>query len=149
MSTKLTKKQKKAAAFRGKKGGGGREETQDVPIIDDPEADDGFGQEAVESLKADAAKPTGASAAVRNKKRKREDDTVENNELPIKKVKLHVANEGGSPKPKDKKQTAAPRYILFVGACFSIGTKIVLIGPRKFELQDHDRGNRPALFRLR
>jgi hypothetical protein len=117
MSTKLTKKQKKAAAFRGKKGGG-REEPQDVPIMDDPALDDGFGQNAVEPLKVNATKPGEVSTAVPSKKRKREEDILESHELASKKVKLPVTNEEGSPKSNEKKQSTAPRYILFVGAHF-------------------------------
>jgi hypothetical protein len=114
MSTKLTKKQKKAAAFRGKKGGG-REEPQDVPTMDDPAGDDGFGQNSVEPLKVNAAKPSEASTVIPSKKRKREDDILESHERASKKVKLPVTNEKGGLQSKEKKQSAAPRYILFVG----------------------------------
>lgn len=130
MSTKLTKKQKKAAAFRGKKGGG-REGPQDVPIMDDPAVDDGFGQNAVEPRKVNAPKPGEVSTAVSSKKRKREDDIMESHELPSKRVKLPDTHEEGSSK---QKQSAAPKYILFVGMHNSDYIKAILISPRKFEL---------------
>jgi len=115
MSTRLTKKQKKAATFRGKKKED-REIPQDVPLMDDPTVDDGFGEVEIPPPRRSNEKP----AADTSKKRKREDDPAEQEKHPNKKVHLDNGRQEESSRPKHKKQSAAPRYILFVGVYASV-----------------------------
>lgn len=111
---KLTKKQQKAAAFRGKKGRA-REEPQDVPVMEDLEMDDGFGQDAISVLPPKkATKPKENPSESPSKKRKREGDVIGTMNPPNKRVKL-PAESTDVVKPKEKKQNTGPKYILFVG----------------------------------
>jgi hypothetical protein len=109
MSTKLTKKQKKAAAFR-RRGGKGLEDVLDVPIMDDPEADDGFGEETTAAIV-----PLEEFKPVQTKKRKRDDESALEDALSRKKVKPSKEELDEVQEPKAKKPKAAPKYILFVG----------------------------------
>jgi len=128
MSTKLTKKQKKAAAFRGKKGGG-REDPQDVPIMDDPDVDDGFGQKAINAVTERPTTSKEPSVTTPNKKRKREDDSTETNELSSKKAKPSATIEDDAD-AKEKRQSA-PRYILFVGTWILISLEASLTNQKE------------------
>ncbi|KAG8833669.1 hypothetical protein FRC17_010273 [Serendipita sp. 399] len=114
MSANPTKKQKKATAFKNKKSKG-RDEPQDVPLLDDPEADDGFGV-LEDHLPRSSSMNEGKGSDKTSKKRKREDDAViEEGPSPQKRQKAteNAANEGE--KPKETKQHAPAKYILFVG----------------------------------
>ena len=147
-TVKLTKKQQKAAAFRGKKGRG-REDPQDVPIMDDLAADDGFGPIVVEPLKAKAVKPEELPSKSPRKKRKRDEDVSATNDLPNKRIKGAATSEDTkNAKPKEKKQAADPKYILFVGKCTLVRTKVILTRRREPELQNNYRINRRTLCGL-
>lgn len=109
MSTKLTKKQKKAAQFKKRKGGKALDNVLDVPILDNPDADDGFGQDPEAAIMAGTSKP------VQSKKRKREEENDEEDTVSKKKVKPSEETVEDEEKPKVKKPKAPPKYILFVG----------------------------------
>ncbi|CAG7853949.1 SubName: Full=Related to NOP6-protein with possible role in rRNA processing {ECO:0000313/EMBL:CCA67151.1} [Serendipita indica DSM 11827] len=108
-TTKLTKKQRKAAAFRSRKSKGG-DEPLDLPALDDPEVDLNAEQMAdVLPQPTTGAKTTRSRGE--NKKRKREhDEDTEMESLSPKRLKT---DEGE--KLNTKRTRAPPKYILFVG----------------------------------
>ncbi|PVG00935.1 hypothetical protein CPB86DRAFT_154736 [Serendipita vermifera] len=116
MSTKLTKKQKKAAAFRDRNKKG-QLNNLDVPLLDDPDINDGFGFPEETPL-AEGVSSAGQKAKKEaSKKRKREEDTNSDEEGPARKAKK---TENGEKRPStevesQKKNHSARKYILFVG----------------------------------
>ena len=133
MSTpaKLTKKQKKALAFRERKGKGKAkdfDEDNAVPVAED---EDSMGDQApsgsVETL-AEVAKVGERSKEALSKKRKRPgDDANEEKDKPEpkKKKKKDIENTANGEVAQDekgegaKKSASKQRYILFVGMCSS------------------------------
>ena len=114
MSTKLTKKQKKAAAFKDRKGKG-RDEPLDLPALDDAAEEDQDADNLDKESVAAVPKPTTRTkdATIKNesKKRKREDDDVEMD--PVSTPKRPKIDEGEN--ASTKKPNAPSRYIIFVG----------------------------------
>ncbi|KIM31981.1 hypothetical protein M408DRAFT_241714 [Serendipita vermifera MAFF 305830] len=114
-TVKLTKKQQKAAAFRGKKGNS-RAEPQDVPLVDELGVDDGVDQDGIEPPVSNAVKTAQVPSENKSKKRKREEDVTGSEPPSNKRVKLPATVEDAqSTKPKEQKQKTVPKYILFVG----------------------------------
>jgi nucleolar protein 6 len=116
MSAKLTKKQKKAVAFRDRKRKG-ETDNLDVPLLDDPGIDDGFGF-SEETLTIKEPFMNEQSTKENHKKRKREEEPNLNGDEPPKKAKK-LENGERQPSavtgPLTKKKDLAKKYILFIG----------------------------------
>jgi hypothetical protein len=115
MSAKLTKKQKKTVAFRDRKRKG-ESDNLDVPLLDDPKIDDGFGF-SEEALTTKEPLSNGKSTKENPKKRKREEEPNLNEDQPSKKAKKMENGERQSSAttgPLTKKDLAK-KYILFIG----------------------------------
>lgn len=105
MPTKLTKKQKKAAAFR-KRGGKGSDNVLDVPLMDELE-------DTKDEQDATLTAPLLASQSIR--KRKREEEEIDE-QSSRKKSKIQANTvTTGSEQSQAKRPKVSPRYILFVG----------------------------------
>lgn len=134
-AVKLTKKQKKALAFRERKGKGKAKATEDeldndVPVMEDQDAAEAEVESPrVENQEASQAKDAGRPQVVEGKKRKRDaEEPNENVEKPKKRKKdpeqakstVVEGEEGGAAENeatdgKKKKKDKPQRFILFVG----------------------------------
>src|SRR5271154_3000429 len=102
---KLSKRKKKALAFRGKKVSkeDDDEEANAVPVEDTPQETSWLGNDIVKST------------TEKSKKRKRTDNEPAKNTTPSKKTKPPSKSKSTSSKEPQAKKPAAKRYLLFIG----------------------------------
>ncbi|KAG8868076.1 hypothetical protein FS842_006565 [Serendipita sp. 407] len=114
MSTNLSKKQKKATAFKHRKSKG-YEEPQDVPLLDDPEADDGPGLVDIPLSHSPSGKEEKRDSTPNNKRKRDFNLTLDEDSSSRKRQKVSEHEAKNTEKPSGEKRHAAPKYILFVG----------------------------------
>ncbi|KAG8822287.1 hypothetical protein FRC19_006264 [Serendipita sp. 401] len=114
MSTNLSKKQKKATAFKHRKSKG-YEEPQDVPLLDDPEADDGSGLVDIPLSHSPSGKEEKKDSTPNNKRKRDFDLTLDEDSSSRKRQKVSEHEAKNTEKSSGEKKHAAPKYILFVG----------------------------------